>query len=351
MMKMSKRYVIVDISNLLFRSLYGVKAKNAEEGAANAFFMAITNMKNAWRLFNPDHIVVAFDGNSWRKDVYPEYKANRKEYKTDYERQVREMIGDIMNKFQMYLETKTNITSIRAPRAEADDVIAHWVQQHPNDEHFILTNDSDFRQLLDDNVTLYDSMTMQLVRNDGVWYRDKTPRQLRARLNQPKKTIHGLEWKGFPERNSKKEIIKEQVIVEPAFMLFMKIMRGDVSDNITRAAPLRYPIKKLRECFNDPSGKLMTGLMDRKQTAEKDVDDPTVGELFVRNATLIDLTMIPDFVKEQIDDAIEAQQNIKIPRMMEAEFKRFCREHDLISLDDNSANFLPMLFSKDKAHA
>ena len=348
---MSKRYIIVDISNLIYRSLYGLKANSVEEGAASCFFMALANMKNAWRIFDPDHIVIAFDGKSWRKDFYPEYKANREEYKSEYERQVREMVGEIMDEFREFLATKTNMTTIRALRAEADDVIAHWIHTHPDDEHIILSNDSDFRQLITDKVSIYDSMRMQLVRHDGIWYRDKTPRQLRARQNQPRATLHGLEWKGFPERNSKKEIIKEQAFVDPSFMLFMKIMRGDVSDNITRAAPLKYPKKKLQECYDNPSGELMTNLMNTIQSKEKEVGDPTVGELFVRNATLIDLTLTPEFVKQQIDEAIEAQSNATIPRMMEAEFKRFCRKHDLISLDENSSAFLPMLFSKDKQHA
>ena len=58
-----------------------------------------------------------------------------------------------------FLAEKTNCSVIRCEQAEADDMIALWIQDHPDDEHMIVSTDSDSTQLMADNVQQYNGTT------------------------------------------------------------------------------------------------------------------------------------------------------------------------------------------------
>jgi len=47
---------------------------------------------------------------------------------------------------------------MRHPQLEADDLIAGWVQAHPNDNHVIISTDGDFAQLIAPNVKQYNGI-------------------------------------------------------------------------------------------------------------------------------------------------------------------------------------------------
>jgi 5'-3' exonuclease len=57
---------------------------------------------------------------------------------------------------------------IRCATAEADDIIARWIALHPQDEHVIVSSDSDFVQLIAPNVKLYNGINDHLFSPEGV---------------------------------------------------------------------------------------------------------------------------------------------------------------------------------------
>ena len=57
-----------------------------------------------------------------------------------------------------FIDQKTNCTVLQNPKLEADDLIAGWVQAHPNDNHFIISTDGDFAQLIAPNVAQYNGV-------------------------------------------------------------------------------------------------------------------------------------------------------------------------------------------------
>jgi 5'-3' exonuclease len=110
------------------------------------------------------NIIVAVDSKSFRKDLDPLYKANRKRADSEqifwdtYFKIFHEFLGELQENF-------VNWRIIKSDMAEADDVIAVLIQErfnNKNDVNFIISGDKDFRQImefdLDCEVGIYDPM-------------------------------------------------------------------------------------------------------------------------------------------------------------------------------------------------
>jgi DNA polymerase-1 len=112
-------------------------------GVANTVFDIINKQ-------NPTHLAVAFDTRepTFRHEVFPEYKAQRDA-----------LPEDIAEQFPLVdkLFDALNITAIRQPGFEADDIIG--TLSHQADaagfQVFMVTPDKDYTQLVSDNVTMY----------------------------------------------------------------------------------------------------------------------------------------------------------------------------------------------------
>src|SRR5690606_23601122 len=92
---------------------------------------------------------------------YPRYKAQRRvlaNLMSQREREDDKFYFDVMDQFVEFLDTKTNVTVLKSEMCEGDDFIARWVDTHPDDQHVIVSGDSDFYQLLADNVTIFDGV-------------------------------------------------------------------------------------------------------------------------------------------------------------------------------------------------
>ena len=98
----------------------------------------------------PDYLVIATDskGNTFRHDIFPEYKANRSAMPEDLAVQIPHLYRLLEN-----LGCKV----IKETGVEADDLIGSLTEQLANDElHcYIVSGDKDFMQLVNDNVSLY----------------------------------------------------------------------------------------------------------------------------------------------------------------------------------------------------
>ena len=101
------------------------------------------------------------------------------------------------------MQEQTNSSAIRSSVAEADDVIALWIEAHKDSKNIIVSTDSDFYQLLDDNVIQYNGTTDQIVSLDGLKNAKTGETVIDKKTNEPKKAI------------------------DPEFVLFEKCVRGD----------------------------------------------------------------------------------------------------------------------------
>ena len=157
---------LIDGNSLLFRAYYGVHSRltrsdGTPTGAAYGFFNMILPLLSSAK--PNDAFVCVFDASrqSFRQDIYSEYKANRRETPPD-------LIA------QSYM-VRTGVAAMGMPMlcipgVEADDVIATIARMNctGHDATRIITSDKDLMQLVSDCVFLYDGMKEREIRTPQV---------------------------------------------------------------------------------------------------------------------------------------------------------------------------------------
>ena len=142
-------YILVDTANTFFRARHVING-DADIKLGMAFHITLNSIKKAWQDFGGSHVVFCLEGRSWRKDHYKPYKAQRAASRaahTEREAEEEKVFWEAFDTFKEFVTEKTNCTVLQNSRLEADDLIAGWIQSHPNDKHVIISTDTDFVQL------------------------------------------------------------------------------------------------------------------------------------------------------------------------------------------------------------
>ena len=280
-----------------------------------ALHITLNSIKKAWNDFDGDHVVFCLEGRSWRKDYYPRYKANRKvtrEKFTPAEQEADKEFWEAFDTFTTFITNKTNCTVLQNERLEADDLIAGWVQSHPEDKHVIISSDSDFAQLISPTVSQYNGITEVTTTING--YLDKKGETVIDKKSKEPKAPPDPEW-----------------------LLFEKCMRGDSSDNVFSAFP-KVRKNKLIEAFEDRNNKgfVWNNIMLSKWV-DHEGNEHRVKEDYERNQQLIDLTQQPDGVKEHIFETIkQSTDNPKKIAQVGVFLLKLCHRYDLQRVKDNA---------------
>jgi len=279
-----------------------------------AMHIMFNSVKKAWKDFNGSHVIFLLEGRSWRKDFYPPYKANRqtlRDKRTPKEQEDDEVFFEAFNSLFEYLENKTNCTVLQQSNAEADDLIATWIHTHPNDQHIIISSDSDFYQLMAPNVKQYNGVAEQIISLDGF-------------VDAKKGTM-------IIDKKTKKPM----QLPDPKWLLFEKCVRGDKSDNVFSAYPgarLKGTKTKtgIQEAFNDieNGGYNYNNFMLQRWVDHNNVEH-RVRDDFDRNMSLIDLTRQPDDIKEESQRVISAAKSKAPVAQVGIHFLKFCGVWDL----------------------
>ncbi len=161
-----KRLCLIDGSGYIYRAFFALPpmSRPSDGAPVNAVF-GFTSMLMQFVGDNADDcIVVVFDAarQSFRHEIFPEYKATRKEVPPELIPQFP-MIRDVVRAF--------NIADVEQAGFEADDLIAAYAKKGVQDGYqvVIVSADKDLMQLMDgDKVLLYDSMKKRYVSNDDV---------------------------------------------------------------------------------------------------------------------------------------------------------------------------------------
>lgn len=309
-----------------------------------ALHMILYSMKKEYEKWNGSHLVFYVEGRSWRKDVYPDYKANRKvafAAQTEREQEDHNILQESFDDFVHYLDQKTNVTVLQNPKAEADDMIAMFIEAHPDDRHIVISSDSDFFQLLrHPNVMLYDPVKDIQIRQDGIY--NDNGEKLSFILKSDAKIKVGSPAADFECDPKWYE-----------YALFLKCVRGDATDNIMSAYPGVHEKSTktkigIKEAFQD-TGKgfawnnfMLQKWTDHNKTAQ------TVKEKYEFNRSLIDLNQIPDDIKvECIRLIMEETERPDVPAVeIGVGFMKFCGKWALKRIGDNSSAFMPMMKAK-----
>lgn len=342
---MTATFILVDASNLFHRCKH-VTMGDAATKAGMALQICFNSLRQIWRKFDATHIVVALDKSSWRHEVYPDYKAHRRvqdALKTKSEREEDELYFNAMKVFVEFLRTRTNVTILESVGCEADDFIARWIDLHPDDNHVILSGDSDFYQLLAPNVKIYDGVKSWTITTDQILDEKDKPATKKVTVTEKIETFSG---KNKTVKKSIEEVINPP---HPEYELFKKIIRGDSSDNIMSAKPgaREHGSNKkpgIKEAFDDRNGRGFDwNLFMQDEWIDHEGNKIRVLDAFHRNESLIDLRKQPEEIKDLMDAVIvEAVQK---PRKtgVGVWFLKFCDEMALINLAKNPNDYAVFL--------
>ncbi len=247
--------ILVDLNQVLLSGLMAQissqKGVKLDEGLVRHMILNILRMHI--RNFRKDYgdVILCCDNRKyWRKDFFPFYKAGRKKTreKSDLD---WHLIFDMLAKFKLELKENFPYRVIDVEGAEADDIIGTLVPIYaPHEKILILSSDGDFLQL-----QTYGSNVKQY-----------NPAQ-----------------KKFVKSENPKEELKE------------KIIRGDKGDGIPNMfSPSDCFVRDLRQ------KPITKGVLDKYLKEDVNNYSETDKANYTRNATLIDLTLIPKDIKERI---------------------------------------------------
>ena len=322
------KYLIVDTANTFFRARHAAhRQSDTWDRLGFAIHVTLASVNKAWREQKADHVVFCLEGRSWRKDFYEPYKKNRSVARaalSDAEAEEEKLFWEAFDSLKLFLGERTNCTVLQHNQLEADDLVAGWIQSHPEDQHVIVSSDTDFYQLLADNVKQYNGIADELHTLAGIF--DK-----KGKLVIDKKTKE-------PKR-----------IPDPAWILFEKCMRGDPTDNVFSAYPgVRTKGSKnkigLEEAYADRNaqGFAWNNLMLQRWSDHNGVEHKVLDD-YQRNCVLVDLRAQPDNIKAVMDDTIAAGQVTLSRPMVGAQFLKFCGKYDLKRISDNAQSFAEFL--------
>lgn len=157
-------FILVDGSSYLFRAFHGLPPLTNTKGQDTGAIYGVINMlKSLIKQYNPTHIGVVFDakGKTFRDDIYPEYKANRPPMPDELRSQIAPL-HEIIRAMGLPLIIEDGV--------EADDVIGTLARQAGEQgiDTLISTGDKDMAQLVNEHVTLINTMNNQLMDVQGV---------------------------------------------------------------------------------------------------------------------------------------------------------------------------------------
>ena len=316
-------YILVDTANTFFRARHVING-DADIKLGMAFHITLNSIKKAWQDFGGTHVVFFLEGRSWRKDFYTPYKAQRTAQRaahTEAEAEEEKIFWEAFDTFKDFIIEKTNCTVLQHKQLEADDLIAGWIQSHPEDQHVIISTDTDFLQLIAPNVKQYNGVSETTITHEGFF-------DVKGKFVIDKKTQ-------LPKATP-----------DPQWLLFEKCMRGDTSDNVFSAYPgvrTKGTSKKvgLQEAFADRSDKgyAWNNLMLQRWTDHNGVEHRVMDD-YERNRRLIDLSNQPDDIKmrmaETIAEAIALDKNIG---QVGLRLMKFCGLYDLKRISDQAAAY------------
>jgi hypothetical protein len=252
--------ILVDFNQVMISNLMYQLGNHTNIPLDEGLFrhMVLNSLRTYKKEFSNDYgeIVIACDDkNYWRKQLFPYYKANRKKKRDESEINWN-TVFEIFNKLRTEIKDNFPYRVVVVESVEADDIIATLVMENTDEKILILSSDKDFIQLQKfNNIKQYDPIRKRWIKHDN-----------------------------------------------PEFYLWEHIMKGDAGDGIPNVL--------------SDDDTFVTNKRQRPMTAKK-IEAYWGGENIPeeikrninRNKSLVDLTQIPTYVKEQIISKYHSEAN------------------------------------------
>jgi hypothetical protein len=302
------KYLVLDVTNILYRTFFAHKTEDDITVAGLASHTALVTINKYYKAYKPHKIIMCFDRSSWRKEYTKSeqcisgkpYKGNRRQKMTPKEKAKYELFLSHLNDFEEMIRDHTSIVTLAGDGLEADDLVAGTIQtvgiMDDDAEFIIVSGDKDMIQLLKyKNVELIDPATGK------------------------QRTLK--EWDG-----------------DAKLFMFEKCLRGDLGDNVQAAYP-RVRKQRILKAYNDPYER--ANLMMETWTAP-DGKQFLVKELFAENMMLMDLESQPEEIQQRIVRTVIGGLNSP-GTFSYFHFVRYCGQYELKKVIEQAEQFVPML--------
>ena len=274
--------LLIDGSNLMKIGFHGVKDLYSDGSHLGAIYHFINTIRKFLEEHNYDKVVVFWDtehSSSTRKELYPQYKGNRKQDMNEYK---LESYLTQNARIKEYLE-EVFVRQVEMVNNEADDLIAYYCQRSINEEITIFSSDKDLTQLISEKVSIYSPNLKQYFKQGDLI------------------TINKIQ---IPHYN----------------VLTCKILTGDNSDNISGIEGLGektlvklFPDMLVKPCTMDEIRVNAGNIMQEKKS--KVLENILIGktkngilgeEFYLTNKKIVDLSnpLITEDAKELVNQII-----------------------------------------------
>jgi hypothetical protein len=275
--------IICDFSGISIATIFSQPKASLNENLIRHMILNSLRMYNTKYRDEYGKMILACDSNSWRKDVFKEYKASRKTSREKSDLDWSE-IFNIINNVKSEIEEFMPYPVLQVRGAEADDIIATLVECTQefgcNEKVMIISSDKDFAQL----------------------QKYKNVEQFSPSL--------------------KKKIVEKN----PQRVLFEHIIRGDDSDGVpnvmsnddvfvsgSRQSPIRST--SIDKWWSESQ---------TKQPHEFLSED--VYRNYLRNKNMIDLSCIPSHISEAIKDEYKSKQTKSNSKVLNYLISKRCNQ-------------------------
>jgi len=160
----ARTLVLVDGSSYLYRAFHALPPLTNSRGEPTGAVLGVLNMLlRMQREQNPELVAVVFDapGKTFRDELFAEYKAHRPPMPDDLRSQVQPLVDAVQ---------ALGLPLLRIQGVEADDVIGTLAQRAAAAglDVLISTGDKDMAQLVNEQITLVNTMTNSSLDRAGV---------------------------------------------------------------------------------------------------------------------------------------------------------------------------------------
>lgn len=269
-------------------------------------------------------LVISVDsGNNWRKNIFPEYKANRKKGREESSLDWN-LIYHLIETLSDDLLEVFGVPKIRLDTYESDDIIASLVRSRPDEKHIIISTDKDFQQLRRfSNIEQWDANKDRFVALD------------------------------------KDETLKDYIITH--------ILKGDVGDGVpnfwsydsqlvdgVRQTPISKKLISsisakvdMNTIFDDTKNFIQIILDDemvQKKIEEKGWDESDIRKHLYRNYDCVVLGLPDDRLDEKVNTEL---RNAQLHEFDLRNALDYCSEYHLEQIAQNISEFAPIV-KRDK---
>jgi DNA polymerase-1 len=159
-----RKLVLVDGSGYLYRAFHALPPLVSSKGEPTGAVLGVINMLHrTLKDEQPDLIAVVFDapGRTFRDDLFEQYKANRPSMPDELRSQIQPLHDAVQ---------AMGLPLLRVSGVEADDVIGTLAVRAAKEgiKVVISTGDKDMAQLVNEHITLTNTMTGSMLNRDGV---------------------------------------------------------------------------------------------------------------------------------------------------------------------------------------